>query len=277
MSSVERKLNVDNCCSPKASTYDRFSAGLVASIVICGFLVLSLAVIWLFGSKQQAYGLPPTLDPIQIENPDDHSGLEQELDEVVGGSNSTELVSLLESIENSVSTKSAGSPGDGKYLPGTPDDRDPGPDGTVPKTSKWKVSFEVENIEQYKSQLDFFGIEIGVVASKKDDIWRVAKLSSGAKVIPSNRLKEKSSYYFTHSKPTLKRWDKRIAEEAGIAAEDRIFVQFYPAELIGKIASLEAEKLKELGRELEEVEKTNIRFSKSDGQFSVSITDFEFR
>jgi len=276
MSSVDRDPKVDSR-SPKVSDYDRFSAGLVASIVILGFLVLSLAMVWLFGN-QQARGFTPTLRPFPIENPDE-SGLEIELDEVVGGSSSTELVSLLESVENSVSQKRAdlGSPGKGDSLPGTPDDRDPAPVPTAATTSKWKVSFEVEDIEQYKSQLDFFGIEIGVIASKKDEIWRIAKLASGTKVTPSDRTSEKLSYYFTHSKPTLKRWDKQIGKEAGIAAEDRIFVQFYPAELISKIASLEAEKLKELGRELKEIEKTNIRFSKSGDQFSVSITDFEFR
>jgi len=119
MSSVDRDPKVDSR-SPKVSDYDRFSAGLVASIVILGFLVLSLAMVWLFGN-QQARGFTPTLRPFPIENPDE-SGLEIELDEVVGGSSSTELVSLLESVENSVSQKRAdlGSPGKGDSLPGTP-------------------------------------------------------------------------------------------------------------------------------------------------------------
>lgn len=50
MGAVIRELEVDNRFSPKASSYDRFNAGLIASISICGFVVLSLLAVWLFGN-----------------------------------------------------------------------------------------------------------------------------------------------------------------------------------------------------------------------------------
>ena len=278
MSSVIRDSCVDNRCSAKATTYDHFSAGLIALIFVSGFIVLSLLLVWLFGNDQVARtGIPP-FDPqpaIPVEHP---AGLEQELDEVVGGSNSLELVSLLESIDNAVSQQAAqdGSLGIGDSLPGTPGVREPGPVQPVPRTSKWKISYEIENIQRYKRQLDFFGIEIGVVDKHEDDIWRIGTLSTRASVTHSTRAQEELSTWFAHSKPRLRRWDREISKESGIAVQDRLFVQFYPPELVARISMLEEEKLQSLGRKLEEVKRTNINISESGDHFSVSITDFEF-
>ena len=277
MSSVIRDSCVDDKWSPKASTYDRFSAGLVASIFVSGFVVLSLLMIWLFGNDQVARGIPP-LEP-RSAIPIVPSGLEQELDEIVGGSNSPELVSLLESIENAVSHQAAqdGSPGKGDSLPGTPGIREPLPITALLNTARWKVSYEVENIDRYKRQLDFFGIEIGVVDKHETDIWRIGSLATRVTVTHSTRAQEELSTWFAHSKPTLRRWDRKISKESGIAVQDRLFIQFYPPELVATISKLEEEKLQSLGRKLDEVEQTNVAFSESGGHFLVSVTDFEFR
>lgn len=278
MSGVVREIDFDSYCSPRVSTYDHFSAGLVASIVVFGFVVMSLLAVWLFGNQPQSRGVPPDPDRtiVVIE---DKTGLEEERDEVVGGSESTELVSLLESVEKAVSNQRAddGSPGKGNSLPGGPDGRELGPDLPNSHSSRWNVSFEVDGVEQYKRQLDFFGIEIGVIESRKDDIWRIGNLSSAALVTHSSRDKERLSTWFAHSKPAIKRWDQQIARNSGVATAGRLFVQFYPVELVAKITLLEAEALQKLGRELKEVDTTNIRIIQSGNQFSVSISNFEFR
>lgn len=277
MSGVIREFNVDNRCSPRVSAYDHFNAGLIAAIVVCGFVVVSLLVVWLFGAQQESREVPLDFDdPVVIEDP---AGLEEDLDEVVGGSNSAELVSLLESVEESVSNQKAdkGSPRIGGSLPGRPDVRLPDPIPSDSHSSRWKISFEVDGLKQYKRQLDFFGIEIGVIDSQKDDIWRIGKLSLGSVVTRSSRDKEQLSTWFTHSKPALRRWDQQIAKVSGVATLDRLFVQFYPADLVARIVTLEAEALQKQGRELSEVDTTNIRISQSGDEFSVSISDFAFR
>jgi len=96
-------------------------------------------------------------------------------------------------------------------------------------------------------------------------------------VAQSSRSEEQSSVWFSHKRPLLRRWDRQIAANSGLLAEDRLFVQFYPTRLVAQIALLEAEKLAELGRTIEDVRKTNISISRSGDQFSVSISDFEFR
>ena len=93
----------------------------------------------------------------------------------------------------------------------------------------------------------------------------------------SSRDKEQLSTWFTHSKPALRRWDQQIAKVSGVATLDRLFVQFYPADLVARIVTLEAEALQKQGRELSEVDTTNIRISQSGDEFSVSISDFAFR
>ena len=277
MGSVIRELDVDNRYSPEASSYDRFSAGLIASILLTGFVVLSLLTVWLFGNdhpvRHAAFPVYPG------EKDVDQGGGEQELDSLPGSSSSTELVSLVESVEEAVTQTQSQDGGPGGLIgPGTPGIPNPiRIPQMVPPAQRWKISYEVESIEQYKRQLDFFDIEIGVVASHKSDVWRVGSLSSDATVTYSNRTKEGSSVWFAHTKPALKRWDRRIANESGLLVEEMLFVQFYPAAVQSQIASLEVARLAELGRELDEVLETNIKISGSGDGFEISISGFEFR
>ncbi len=120
-------------------------------------------------------------------------------------------------------------------------------------------------------------IEIGVIASRKSDIWRVGSLSSKATVAPSSRAKEEDSVWFAHSKPALKRWDQKIAVDSGVVVDGMLFVQFYPERLTSQIAELEAARLKELGREVREVRETAVRIYSFDDGFSISVSGFEFR
>ena len=281
MGAVVRELDVDNRFSPKASSYDRFNAGLIASISICGFVVLSLFAVWLFGNDQPQLGFVPPLEnewgEVEADQADGDS--EQELDFVTSGANDIELVSLVESVEDSVSKILAqdGRSGIGEFVRGTPGVPDPIPvPEPVPPSRRWKISYEVENIEQYKRQLDFFGIEIGVIASRENDIWRVGTLSSDATVTHSNRSSENDAIWFAHSKPALKRWDRKIVGDSGLVVQEMLFVQFYPASVQSRILKLEAVKLQELGRNLDEVTETKLKISSLGDGFKISVSGFEF-
>ena len=281
MSTVIRELDVDNRFSPKPSSYDRFNAGLIASILLCGFMVLSLFVVWLFGGAQPGLKTLPPIWPV-VKYPDDDrgNGLEHDLDAESNGFEAVELNSLMESVQEAVSAIQAedGSPGGGGYGPGIPGIPDPiRIRQPVEQQRKWQLSYEVDNLEQYKHQLDFFEIEIGVVASRENDIWRIADLSSDATVRLSSREAEQKSRWFAHAKPTFQRWDRAIARNSGVAVEGMLFIQFFPEDLQARINQLETAQLIELGRELEEVAVTKVRFFESAGSFSISVTGFEFR
>ncbi len=171
-----------------------------------------------------------------------------------------------------------GRSGKGEFSRGTPGVPSPIPiPQSVPSSRRWKISYEVDSIEQYKRQLDFFGIEIGVIASRDNDIWRVGMLSSDATVTHSNRADEHDSVWFAHSRPTLKRWDRKIAGDAGLNVQEMLFVQFYPASVQSRILKLEASKLKELGRNLDEVAESKLKISSLGDGFTISVSGFVFR
>ena len=265
-------------CSPRTTGYDQLSAGLVASIIICGFLVLSLATVWLFWGDQEFQHASAFPQPVQWED-GANAEEEYELDEFHGSSGS-DLESILLAVEDSVSHLSAIQGADEKgirTLTG-PVIRDPKPipGGGVP-ANRWKITFANENIQQYKQQLDQRGIEIGVVSSQTEDVWRIGKLTSGVKVVHSSRGKERESVWFAHSKAKLRRWDRKISEDSGVETEAMLLVHFYPQALVSQIAELELAKLKNLGRKIEDVRKTVIRFHGPDERFSISVSHIEFR
>jgi len=276
MTSLIRDVEVDATRSPRPSRYDRVNAGLIASIIIFGFLVLCLTVVWLFRDSQESRHAPMLVHPVAPIEEDEGDIEEQEFDEVVKGANSTDLQSILESVEDAVSQLKAGKGPEGNGIRSVPGIREPGPPAGKPKpTDRWKITYEIESIQQYKKQLDQLGIEIGVIHSRKNDIWRISELVTGGTVTHSNRESERLSIMFAHSKPILRRWDRGIATESGLETEGMLFVHFYPRNLTDQIAKLEAAKLKELGKELGDVRTTNIAFHRDGEHFSISISGFE--
>ena len=280
MSAVNRDVIVKEGYSPKSSRYDSISAGLIASIIVCGFIVACLFAVWFFDNRPVSTFLPEW-DQRESQVTELPLGLDQELDEVAGGTNSVELVSLLEAVENAVSQLAAsdGSPGIGDSLPGDPDRRIPGPTPPdfFPAVKRWKVRYEVADREQYKRQLEYFDIEVGVLASKSDEVWRVNKVASNPTATKSDRSSEQESAWFVHSNPLMRTWDRQIVIDAGVDVTDSLVVQFYSAELMDRISTLEAKRLDEDGLELSEIRRTDIVILSSDDGFTISVSGFEIR
>jgi len=276
MTSMIRDFEVDEAFSPAPSRYDQFNAGLIASIIVFGFLFSCLAVVWYFGDDPQFRNASVLVYPGELDERDGNVE-EQDFDEIVKGANSSDLQSILESVEDAVSQLKSGEGLDGKGILSMPGIRDPGPAPSQKPANRWKIAYEIENRLQYKKQLDQLGIEIGVLHSRDNDIWRIGALATDGRVSHSSRERERLSMMFAHSKPVLKQWDRGIATDAGLKTEGMLFVQFFPENLINQIAELEAAKLKELGKELGDVRTTNIAFQRAGEHFSISISGFVFR
>jgi hypothetical protein len=282
MSSTIPQLEFDASNSPQASRYDRFNAGLIASIIVFGFLVLSLAMVWLFGGERSFQFAPPLEEPGEVLVDEKGNVDEPEFDEVVRGFNTSDLPSALESIENAVSSVKTGGGLNGKGIYGVPGPRVPGPPIPTPIDSvgkRWKISMEVADFERYKTQLDNLGIEICVVHATEQGVWRLRNFSSGVEVTESDREAENAleSAYFAHATPRLKKWDREIAKVTGMDLDEKILLQRYPEKLIARILELEAKKLEELGRNLSEVDQTNVKLELTGEHFSISVSGFEFR
>lgn len=275
-------LEVTASSSPRVSRYDHVNSLLIASIIVFGFLVFGLAVVWLFGGDRNFQYAPPIGDSAELIVKEEGNVDDPAFDEVVKGSNSTDLQTALESIENAISQVKASDGPNGLGIHGIPGPRNPGPPDPITPSSfvkRWKVNLEVSDIDQYKKQLDHFGIEICLVHPTEQNVWRLGSLSTAMEVTESSRDKENGakSVYFAHKKPTLQKWDRKIAIEAGLNPEGKLIIQRYPKQLIAQIMELETEKLKELGRKLEEVSQTRIQLDRTGEHFSISISGFGFR
>lgn len=275
----------------KTSAYDRLSAWLTALILLVGFLVATLFLIWLTSviKFDTNVATPFKASDVGDDGNDKPEGFEDdELDpgvEDFAEVETPQLAEALEAVSSAVSTIRANSEmvsGDAAVMGkgGGYGSRDGGPSGSgdgVPEYKRWKIVYEVDNKDTYKLQLDHFGIQIGVVESVGERVYRIGNVSRGAQVVQSTREKE-GGLRFSHSKMRMKRWDEEISRKAGVPTEGNLMCQFYNDDTRNKIGKAEDDYLKEVGRELRDVRRTNIKVeSDGSGGFVFKIVSCEYR
>lgn len=290
MSSLIRRP-VDSVES-KTSAYDRLSSGLTAMILLVGFLVTILFIIWFTSVFKFERNVAPPFVPATIgdDGNDKPEGFEDdELDpgvEDFAEVETPQLAEALEAVSNAVSTIRANSEhvsGDAAVMGkgGGYGSREGGPSGSgdgVPEHKRWKIVYEVDNKDTYKAQLDFFAIRIGVVQSAGDAIFQLGNLSRGTQVTETTRDNEQKSLYFTHSKQRMKKWDQEMSEQADVSTNGALMVQFYSEKARIAIATAEDQYLKSVSRELRDVRRTNIKVvSDGGGGFRFDIVSCEYR
>jgi len=275
----------------KTSGYDRLSAALTAMILLVGFVVATLFLIWLtsvirFDSN---VATPFKATDVGDDGNDKPEGFEDDqLDpgvEDFAEVETPQLAEALEAVSNAVSSIRANSEkvsgdaavqGKGSGY----GSRDGGPSGTgdgVPEHKRWKISYEVDNQQTYRRQLDFFGIEIGVVEPVGERIFRISGVSAKPQATESSREKESRSLRFSHSKPRMKRWDQEIGQSARVETTGNLMVQFYNDNTRNLIAKAEDDYLKSVGRVLSEVRRTNIKIiDDGNGGFAFSIDSCQY-
>ena len=261
-----------------ASWRDRANAILIASLVMFGFLFAVLFTVWWFHEPPVARRIigppPPPLPPVLPLKDDVNLDLIE-----FESSPGTPLEELIETVTPSIEKLSDanGTFGDGV---GT----DPG-FGWDPRTTpppsvagpQWSVVQNASDLVSYQRKLDFFGIEIGAVHKTRDQVWRIAKLSTEKTVTESNRQAESSHRHFVNQKKRLQQWDQRTIAEAGIELQDVIAVHFYPDELVATMQQLIDTKYGDQASDLQEVtfkitgaaadlhfEIDNVKFGQSD-------------
>jgi len=103
---------------------------------------------------------------------------------------------------------------------------------------QWSVVQTANDLASYQRKLDVFGIEIGAVHKTRDQVWRIAKLSTEKIVTESTRGAESAARYFVNQKKRLQQWDRQTIAAAGLDLQDVIAVHFYPDELVAKMQQL---------------------------------------
>lgn len=237
-----------------ASWRDRANAILIASLVMFGFLFTVLFTVWWFQEPPNARRLinlpPPPLPPVLPLEDDVNLNLVE-----FESSPGTPLEELIETVTPSIE-KLSNANGTLGYGVGT----DPG-FGWDPRTTpppsvtgpQWSVVQNANDLASYQRKLDFFGIEIGAVHKTRDQVWRIAKLSTEKTVTESNRQAESIRRHFVNQKKRLQQWDQQTIADAGIDLQDVIAVHFYPDELVATMQQLIDTKYGDQASDLQEV------------------------
>lgn len=237
-----------------ASWRDRANAILIASLVMFGFLFTVLFTVWWFQEPPNARRLinlpPPPLPPVLPLKDDVNLDLVE-----FESSTGTPLEELIETVTPSIE-KLSNANGTLGYGVGT----DPG-FGWDPRTTpppsvtgpQWSVVQNANDLASYQRKLDFFGIEIGAVHKTRDQVWRIAKLSTEKTVTESDRQAESIRRHFVNQKKRLQQWDQQTIADAGIDLQDVIAVHFYPDELVATMQQLIDTKYGDQASDLQEV------------------------
>jgi len=112
-------------------------------------------------------------------------------------------------------------------------------DGTGGQRRRWEVRFAKGNtLLGYARQLDFFGIELGVLAPE-GKVEYASNLSDPKPKRRTRPAKEEKRYYLTWRTGGLREADVELLRRAGIATEGCLILKFLPGELEAKLASME--------------------------------------
>lgn len=272
------------------SSYDRLSAILIACITIIGFMTTILFLIWL--TTNVDYSAPTQLaDITEIGDTGDEKPEGFEDDAFEPGVEEfpeveiPQLAQAIEAVTDAVSSVRANSEkvsgdaaqmGKGKGFGA----REGGPGGGggegLPEFKRWKINYEAADIETYKKQLSFFGIDIGVVRRDNDDVFRISDPAGKAEVIKSTRANEKN-LFFAHIKRRMMRWDETIAASVGVDSQDANLIQFYPDKARARIRAQEAQFLAKDQRKLADIRQTIIKLATLSEGFDFVVEDVVYR
>ncbi len=275
----------------RVSAFDQVNAALIAMILLIGFLVTVLFLIWLTTafdfSRKKPVQLLTYEEPFGDEKPEGYEddvlepGVE-EFPEV----ETPQLKDALEAVTDAVSSVKASlekrdgdaaEMGRGRGV----GSRDGGP-GTgkgdvIPEHKRWKIEYESESIELYAKQLDHFNIILGAFSLNSNDIALVRNMSKGSQVEMSDRKKESKTLRFEHEKPRMRRWDQNLISAAGVDLSGRRTVQFYPMSTRMILREVEGRHLQSIGRTLNEVRRTFFKVEPVGGGFEYKVREMLFR
>jgi hypothetical protein len=272
------------------SAYDRVASLLLALLVLIGAMVLTLLVLWLtsqiFASQ---VAVPVILE--EIGSGDGPLGGSMELDaptmEEIGQETDLtdpDLSDRLAAIADAVAAKTAlledpllseemnpkrggGSKGDGRGLRvGS------GTGSGTGRSRHWEVQFIKGNtLETYARQLDYFGIELGVLMPDNKVMYakNLAKARPDRYTGPADREKR---YYLTWRRGGLQAADRELLARAGISAKERLILKFLPPDVETDMVQKERAYA---GRRADKVRKTLFGIRQSGDGYSFYVMQQE--
>jgi hypothetical protein len=247
----------------KTTRYDRVAGMLVALLFLIGGSVGVMFIVWLTTVLVFAPAPVPIKLVENVAGRGDHAAgfardLEAPGEEEMPELQEPQVQTALEAVTDAVSTVSSSmdvfdttSITTSKGKGGLGDSRPPGPlgegDDIIPRWERWEIRYISNSINAYAQQLDFFNIELGAAGGKP----QVDYAKNFGKSRPDTRQgpsKDEKRLYMTWKSGTLRQFDQQLLARAGIPTSGRMLMQFYAEETEDRLAWIEMENAKKLGR-----------------------------
>jgi hypothetical protein len=235
----------------QVSAYDRVAGMLIALLVLVGASVLTLLIMRLTSRIFAAQAAVPVVleqigdgggalgDSMEMEAPSlEETDLEQ-----------PELTDTLSAVTDAIAAQAAVLENPALYAEmnqkggGRGDGRMAGSGGGRPgRPRQWEFRFpEGNTVDTYARQLDFFGIELGVLmpGNKVEYAFNLSRGRPDRRTGPADQEKR---YYLTWRRGGLQEADRELLDRAGIAPEGRLILKFVPPELEAQLLGLERAK-----------------------------------
>lgn len=152
--------------------------------------------------------------------------------------------------------------------PGSGDGVGSGPGG-IPRHKRWEIYFaDGETLEGYSKQLDFFGIELGVVSGGQVSYARKVAQAIPERYTGPSEAEER--LYMSWRQGGLKQADQTLLNRAGIDAKGKIALQFYPPAVENQLAQLEAVFA---GRHPSQIRRTRFGVRGEAGRYEFYVID----
>lgn len=245
------------------STYDRAAGLLLAGLLILGCAVSLMFLLWI--SSRTWLPKPAVALPVHRLNQEVGGGgigpgigdeatdrnfeepAASELTElaVTPATGILEAVSIEEAarlveadLTINVPTKALGSkPGPGRG-PGNGPGDGPGDYIGTPPWERWEVQLSANTLAEYKQQLDFFEIELGVAGGGSPVVTYISNVSKTSQVRTGNPQDEQR-LRFLHRSGALRNADKQIVSAAGVDTGGKVIFQFYSQKTYDTLLTLE--------------------------------------
>ncbi len=231
----------------QTSTFERVASVIIALLGLLGLTVGLLFAIWFSASffppkEIAAVQVEPFEGPTDLDDNAEYDpnvtdpGMQTEFDQPTL-QNSLQTITDVVAAESSLFSDSSdfdansllpgGRKGDGRTA------KRPG------RKRHWEFLFpEGNTVSQYARQLDYFGIELGVLLPG----GQVAYASNLSQPQPTTRTEPSEAekrYYLTWLKGELENADRTLLSKAGIDHQDKLILKFLPPELEQKLVNLE--------------------------------------
>lgn len=233
--------------SLRVSTFDRVAAVVTSLLVLLGTTAVVLTILCCLGRpKEVDEETIPVINHVSATTSGGEPGA-MALDEPQSGefTDPYDVVVDFQPIEQFVSTHLVHLDQlSGLAKSGRGKDRIPGPlppdiivIDEVPPWQRWRIVYSAVDLDSYARQLDFFGIELGVVGGPAVDY--LSLVSSPSPHVRSAPSADERRLYLTWKHGSLQETDKQLLRRAGITVDGRIVAQFLPPSLEKSLLKLE--------------------------------------